>query len=139
MNDFTKSCDILKVDTDLGLVFGFAAVCKVDGEEYFDSQGDHIDEDALLEAAVDFVKSDSVSTDMHARETDGVTPTRDGQVVFVFPLTTDIAKALKITAPQTGLLIAMQPSPAVLAKFKSGEYTGFSIGGRREIDLEVDE
>jgi hypothetical protein len=54
-----------------------------------------------------------------------------GTMVFAFPLTTDIAKAFDITTPRTGLMIGMKPSAEVLAKFKSGEYTGFSIGGKR--------
>jgi len=31
----------------------------------------------------------------------------------------------------------MRPSEAVLNKFKSGEYTGFSIGGIRRVDREI--
>jgi hypothetical protein len=44
---------------------------------------------------------------------------------------------LDITVKQTGLLVAMKPSPEVMKKFESGEYTGFSIGGRRIVDQEV--
>jgi hypothetical protein len=114
-------CSLAKVDAELGLVFGFAIVCKRDGQEYFDLQGDHITERAMLGAAADFMLHSRASGEMHEWP--------DGTVVFAFPLTTDIAKALDITTKQTGLLIAMKPSPEVLAKFKSGEYTGFSIGG----------
>jgi Putative phage serine protease XkdF len=118
---------VVKVDADLGLVFGFAVVCKRDGERYFDLQGDHITEKAMLEAATDFMIHSRVTKDMH----DGA---QDGTVVFAFPLTTDIAKSLGIKTEQTGLLIAMKPSPEVLAKYKSGDYTGFSIGGSRGKD-----
>ena len=131
MEDFQKRCEILKIDETLGLVFGFAVICKVDGEDYYDTQGDHMTESGTLEAAADFVKHSSVSTDMHGRESDGQTPTPDGEVVFVFPLLSDIAKSLDIVTPKTGLLIAMRPSPEVFEKFRSGDYTGFSIGGRR--------
>jgi hypothetical protein len=61
-----------------------------------------------------------------------------GTVVFAFPLTEDIAKALEIQTKQTGLLIAMKPSADVLEKFVDGTYTGFSIGGRRIKDEEVE-
>lgn len=118
---------VVKVDADLGLVFGFAVVCKRDGERYFDLQGDHITEKAMLEAATDFMIHSRVAKDMH----EGA---QDGTVVFAFPLTTDIAKSLGIETEQTGLLIAMKPSADVLAKFKDGTYTGFSIGGSRGKD-----
>lgn len=115
-------CEVAKVDNKLGLVFGFAIVCKQDGKKYFDLQDHHIPEDAMLKSATDFMLNSRVSKDMHRGS-------EDGQVVFAFPLTTDIAKALDITTKKTGLLIAMKPSKKVLAKFESGEYTGFSIGG----------
>jgi Putative phage serine protease XkdF len=123
MLKFDKA-NVVKVDADLGLVFGFAIVCKRDGENYFDLQGDHITESAMLKASADFMLHSRVSKDMHEGDADGT-------VVFAFPMTSDIAKAMDITTKQTGLLIAMKPSAAVLAKFKDGIYTGFSIGGSR--------
>jgi hypothetical protein len=122
----TKNASVVKVDEALGLVFGFAIVCKEAGEPYFDTQSDHIPEDAMLKASTEFMLESRVSGDMHARA--------DGQVVFAFPLTEEVAKALDITTKRTGLLIAMKPSPAVFEKFKKGEYTGFSIGGSRGED-----
>lgn len=127
---FESTCDVMKVSEELGLVFGFAVICKRDGVEYFDLQDDHIPEQAMLEASTDFM-SDTNRTqgDMHKTE--------DGQVVFAFPLTTEIADALAIKTRDTGLLVAIRPSKTVLQKFKSGEYTGFSIGGTRVIDREA--
>lgn len=122
--------ELTKFDEQLGLVFGFAVVSKVDGKPYFDSQGDHIPEEAMLKAATDFMINSRVAKEMH----DGP-PT--GEVVFAFPLTTEVAKALDIQCPKTGLLIAMRPGPAALAKFRAGEYRGFSIGGRRGVDEDV--
>ena len=123
--------DVMKVDDELGLVFGFGMICKQNGEEYFDVQGDHIPEESMLKAAADFMVGDRISGDMHKDV--------DGKVVFAFPLTTEIAKALDITTKNTGLLIAMRPSADVLSKFKSGEYTGFSIGGVRQEEKVVEE
>lgn len=120
-DQFIKA-EVAKIDEDLGLVFGYAIVSKVDGEPYFDSQGDHIPEDAMLKAATDFMVNSRVAKEMHHGE-------QVGAVVFAFPLTAEIAKALDIEARKTGLLIAMRPGPDVLAKYKSGEYQGFSIGG----------
>jgi len=118
---FTKCEQIAKVDDELGLVFGWGIVCKINGEEFYDSQGDHIPEDAMLEAVTDFAKTDRTSGDMHVF--------KDGTVVHEFPLTDEIAKAFGITTDRTGWMVAVEPSPEVLQKFKSGEYTGFSIGG----------
>lgn len=129
---------VLKVHKRLGLVVGYAIVSKIQGEEYFDHHGDHIPEDAMLKASVDFMRNSRVSGDMHQRNDDG-TAKRDGEVVFAFPMTTDIAKSLDIQVEKTGLLIGIMPSVEVLDKFESGEYTGFSIGGRRVRDEAVED
>jgi hypothetical protein len=124
----TGPATVCKVDVEHGVVFGWAIVCKVDGEDYYDLQDDHIPEDAMLKAAVDFMAESRVAKEMHTGEAVGTH-------LFAFPLTTDIAKALDLTTKQTGLLIGMRPeSRDVLNKFKSGEYTGFSIGGQRVVD-----
>lgn len=124
MTQQLQTSSILKVDNKLGLVFGFAIISKIDGEPYFDVQGDHIPEDAMLKASTEFMKHSRTAKEMHTED-------QIGDIVFAFPLTTDIAKSLGITCKHTGLLIAMKPSPDVLEKFESGEYTGFSIGGDR--------
>lgn len=126
--EFSRTSELLKVNDELGLVFGFAILCKVDGEPYIDLQNDHVPEDAMLKAATDFMLHSQISGDMHARS-DDKEPIPDGRVVFAFPLTEEIAKSLDIETQRTGLLIAMKPSPEVLKKFKDGTYTGFSIGG----------
>lgn len=132
---FEARSEIVKVDKSLGLVMGFAIICKLDGKPYFDTQGDHITEEAMLKSTADFMQNSRVSTHMHARDEDRE-PVQDGNVVFAFPLTSDIAKAFGISSRKTGLMIAMKPSADVLAKYASGEYTGFSIGGTRVPDAE---
>jgi len=124
---FGMSIEICKVDKALGLVIGWGIVCKKDDKDYFDTQGDHIPENAMIEASVDFMLNSRMAKDMH--QTDGALP---GSIVFAFPMTSDIAKAYGITTATTGLMIAMKPdSPEIMQKFASGEYTGFSIGGAR--------
>ena len=133
---FKVDSTICKVDDDLGLVFGWAIVCKQNGEAYFDTQGDHIPEASMLNAATDFMINSRMAKDMHGGD-DSVLP---GSVVFAFPMTTEIAKAFGFPETQTGLLIAMKPeSDDILNKFRTGEYTGFSIGGRRIQDEEIDD
>lgn len=129
MDKITDS-EITKVDKSLGLVFGWAIICKNKGEDYFDVQGDHIPEDAMLEATTDFAKS-MVMGDMHTRDADNK-PIQEGDVIFSMPVTAEIAKAFGVTTDKTGWMIAVKPhSEDILAKFESGVYTGFSIGGKR--------
>lgn len=125
------NAEVIKVDRSLGLVMGWAIVSKVDGEEYYDTQGDHIPEDSMLEASLDFMKGDRVLGDMHIKA-------EGGTVVFAWPMTEDIAKSFGIETKTTGLMIAVKPEDEeTLAKFESGEYTGFSIGGKRIEDEEI--
>lgn len=122
---------VVAQDGGLGLVIGFAIVCTEDGQPYFDVQGDHVPEDAMLKAAADFMEASRMASAQH----DG---SNVGTILFAFPLTADVAKALEISSARTGLLIAMRPSdPEVLRRFVDGTYTGFSIGGRRVVDEEV--
>ena len=121
MSDFTASSTVLKVSEELGLVFGYAIVCCEKGEPYFDLQGDHIPEDAMLKASVDFMENSRTAKAMHQGDAIGD--------AWVFPLTAEIAKALDIEAKRTGLLIVMKPDADTLKKFADGTYKGFSIGG----------
>lgn len=124
-----KMASFVKVDEELGLVFGFAIVCNKDGEPYYDLHNDHIPEDSMLTAATDFMLKSRVAGEMHERD-ENRNPITKGTVVFCFPLTTEVAKSLNIKTQMTGLLIAMKPDDkAIVEKFKTGEYTGFSIGG----------
>lgn len=137
MVEFQADAQILKVSTELGLIFGFAMICKVDGEDYYDADGDHFEEQGMLEASTDFAKSERVACIMHARDGTGV-PVQGGVAIHHFPLTTEIAAALDITTKRTGLLMAIAPdAPEELEKAKDGTYTGFSIGG--EVIEAVDE
>lgn len=144
-----KEVSVIKVDEELGIVFGWAIISKINGEDYYDTQGDHIPEDAMMKAAADFMIHSRTGGNMHRAVKDQVTPRqfvrgdyveKAGTVVFAFPFTTEIAKTLGVETKYTGLLIGMKISdPQILSKFKSGEYTGFSIGGRRLSDEEVED
>ena len=114
--------ELLKVDNELGLIMGYAIICTDAGEPYYDLQGDHIPESAMLEAATNFMKSSRMAKEMHEGDVAGT-------VVFAWPMTKDIATAFGISVEKTGLMIAMQPNEAMLKKFKEGTLSGFSIGG----------
>lgn len=133
MADHVKDIEvrIAKVDEDLGIVFGYAIICKDEGEDYFDSQGDHIPEDAMLEATSEYMKGKRIAKDMHVGGS-------VGQVVFGFPMTEEIAKALDIQVRKTGFIVGMKPyKDEMLQKYAEGWYTGFSIGGKRVEDRSV--
>lgn len=124
-------CKVAKVDDSLGIVFGWAIVCEEDGHPYVDLQGDYIPPGAMLKAAAKFAKGKRTGGDMHR--------VADGTVDFLMPLTDDIKKAFGIDCQRVGLMIGMRPdNDETLEKFRSGERTGFSIGGRRIKDTEVD-
>ena len=128
---FELRAEVLKVDTGLGLVMGYAIICTKEGKPYFDLQDDHIPESTMLKAALEFMENSQVAKEMHTGE-------QAGTVVFAFPMTADIAKAFRIVTDTTGLMIAMRPEKDMLEKFQLGELTGFSIGGLRLQDEEVD-
>jgi hypothetical protein len=130
---------IAKVDDELGVVLGWAIVCKVNGEDYYDLNIDqdgphagkrvpeHVPEPTMAKAGLQFVDSGAVGNEMHEGPDVGSYP-------FVFPMSSDAFAKLFGTddvPPKTGLLVGYRPPSDVLAKFKSGEYRGFSIEGRR--------
>lgn len=135
---------VCKVDDTLGVVLGWAIVCKVNGEDYFDLNIDHdgphagqrvpehVPEPVMAKSALQFVESGAVGNEMHEGPDVGTYP-------FVFPMTSDAFKSLfgaNDAPPKTGLLVGYRPPADVLAKFQSQngkppEYTGFSIEGRR--------
>lgn len=120
---FETRVEVLKVHDELGLVLGWAVICKEKGEPYFDLQGHHIPEAAMFKSAADFMTNSRRAKEMHSRP-------EAGTVIFAFPLTEEVKKAFSIECDKTGLMIAMRPDQEMLAKFKSGELKGFSIGGR---------
>jgi len=127
------SATICKIDQSLGLVFGFAMVCKIDDEDHFDKQGHHIPEETMLRVMAKAVdRGPIIAKDMHSGE-------QIGTYVFAFPLTTEIAKSLDITIKQSGAIVAMKPdSTEILEKFVTGERTGFSIGGTKAVFEDVE-
>lgn len=119
---------VLKVDEDLGLVFGWAAICKTeDGAEYFDKQDQHLPESEMLKASLDFMRNSRGMDAMHDEQ-------RVGDVFFAWPMTAEIKKAMGFRGGQTGLMVGIAPEPGAMAKFHSGEYRAFSIGGWAQAD-----
>jgi hypothetical protein len=140
-----KVNDVVNVDSEHGLVFGYAIVSKTrdsfDGEfePYYDLNIDHdgvykgqrvpenITEDAMFKAAVEAAETGIQMAANVQHEGEDV-----GSYYFMFPVTEEMAKALDWQVKKTGLVVGYHPGdPDVLAKFKNGTLTGFSIEGER--------
>ena len=118
---------------------------------------DHIPENSMLRAALKYADSGRVAGDMHKsaggftvpihpKLVQAVGPASNpfakvvvrGDVPFLFPLTSEIAKALEIQTQSTGLLSGIRPDDELRKEFEAGNYTGFSIGGLRIRDRLVE-
>jgi hypothetical protein len=140
-----KVNDVINVDEEHGLVFGYAIVSKTrdtfDGEfaDYYDLNVDqdgvhkgqrvpeNITEDAMFKAAVD-----GAATGMQLAGDEEHAGPDVGSYYFMLPVTEDIAKALDWQVKKTGLVVGYHPGDdEVLKKFKDGTYKGFSITGER--------
>lgn len=129
---FEKHVEVCKISEELGLVFGWAIICTENGEPYYDLQGDHIPEPAMLKAAAGHMQNGGATKEQHQRGD-------AGRGVFSFPVTAETKEAFGLQCNRTGLMYAMRPDAEQLERFKSGELRGFSIGGRRIRDRVVEE
>lgn len=123
-------CQIAKIDEEKGLVFGWAnANAEWTGEELClveDEQGSMIEDQDLEQAAYTFTREGYGLDERHDWE-------RCGYLVESMMVTNEKLAAMFPGQPlpvgKRGWWIGMKPDPAIFAKFKSGEYKGFSIGG----------
>lgn len=116
---------ITKIDEEKNLVFGFASVVEnEDGTPVVDSQGDVLTPDELEKAAYKFVLEVRKAGEMH-RTIEGV-----GDLVESVVLTKAKREAMGIAPGASGWWVGFKVAPEIFAKVKSGEYAGFSIGGR---------
>lgn len=114
---------VLKVDAGRRLVFGYAMVAVDKGQIYVDSDKSYIPQDVILDSAIDFMLHSRKSDEMHNERT-------QGDVLFAWPFLDGISDDIAQPADGTrGLAVGVRFTPAVFAKFQSGEYTGFSGGG----------
>jgi hypothetical protein len=122
-------CEVSKVDSSLGIVFGWGIVCKVDGAAYYDLQGDHISEEEMCRAVVKFMETGAAADVMHDEQA-------IGKVFLSMPITSDMAPAFG-TLRKTGWFVGWRPADrSIVKRFQPGpngeppELRGFSIGGR---------
>jgi hypothetical protein len=116
--------EILKVDSDERLVWGWAYVSTLNGEVSVDHSDESVGPETLVKAATNFMLSVRTAKAMH--QGDSV-----GEVVHSFPLTKELGQALGVTSDKEGWIICMKiHDEEVWQSVKSGKLSAFSIGGR---------
>lgn len=114
----------LAVEPRLGIAIGFLFVSKFKGEDYYDLHGHHIPEAEITKACLWFVENGGAMDVMHDRKKAGSAP-------FVFPYTTEFAKAVGNEKPiYTGMAFGVKPTdPTTLKRIDRGELVAFSLDG----------
>lgn len=122
--EMDKAADILKLDNERRIAWGWASVSTLKGELVTDLQGDTITPSEMEKMADRFMASARTAKAMH--EGDSI-----GEVLHSLPLTADLAKALGIETDREGWIIGMRiHDDATWAAMKAGQFAGFSIGGK---------
>lgn len=116
--------EILKVDEEQRIIYGWASVVTEKGEPVIDRQGDVIEPDTLVKAVNEFMEHVRVGKTMHEGE-------ETGKVIHSLPITKEICDALGIQTDREGWVVAYKVyDDNVWGRVKSGELRAFSIGGR---------
>lgn len=124
VSEMTKDVTIVKVSEEDRIVYGFASVFTVGGETLIDLHDDIIEPRTMEKAATTFMINSRKGLSMH-------TGVQTNTIVHSMPLTKEIADAFGIGIDKEGWLIGVHVSDdESWAKVKSGEFRGFSIGGR---------
>ena len=117
---------VLKIDDDQRIIYGWASVTTYKGELVVDLQGDVIKTDTLHKSINEFMKGVRVGKLNHSGE-------QVGQIVHSFPMSKEICEALGIQSDKEGWITGYHVTNDELWKaVKSGEYAEFSIGGRAQ-------
>lgn len=115
---------VIKVDDEQRIVWGWASVTTVNGEPVKDLHGDVIETSTMVKAADNFMLYNRTAKAMH--EGDGI-----GFVIHSLPLSKELGEALGIYSEREGWVVAMKIlDEDHWRRIKSGEFRGFSIGGR---------
>lgn len=115
---------VLKVDNEERLVYGWASVISENGKTLVDRQGDVISAPTLTKAVNKFMQHVRVGKEMHSGNQIGV-------VVNSWVFTKELNKAIGVQSGREGWVVAFKVfDDDVWEKVKSGELSAFSIGGR---------
>ena len=115
---------ILKLDKKEQIVYGWASVISENNIPVVDTQGDIIDAETLVKATTDFMLHSRTAKSMHVGE-------QKGTFVHSFPLTNEIKNFFGIICDKEGWIVAAKvQDQETWKRVESGDFTGFSIGGR---------
>lgn len=115
---------VLKVDDDERLVYGWASVISENGKTLVDRQGDVISAPTLTKAVNKFMQDVRVGKEMHSGKQIGV-------VVNSWVVTKETNEAMGIQSDREGWMVSFRVfDDEVWKRVKSGELSAFSIGGR---------
>lgn len=121
--DIANGFQVIKVDHEQRLIFGWASVTKVDDEYVVDRQGDWMRTETLHKAVNNFMKSVRVGKLMHQGE-------RVGDIIHSFPVSKDIMDALGFQTNKEGWIVGYYvENDAAWDDVRSGKYAELSIGG----------
>lgn len=124
---FQASAPVAFAKGKLGLYLAWAAFSKRNGEDFYDSHGDHIPEDDLVAGALSLAKSRLLKVEHNGADR--------GDIPLVYPMTTDIAKSLGLESKDSGLLIGFRPDAELAAQIDAGEIDQLSISGRAMAEM----
>jgi len=119
-------CKAAGTSSELGCVFGYAAVESIGGDAYFDTQGEQVPALVMAKAFVD--APDQVVTKV---QHDGEAV---GKVVFAMPIGLDESSDLVSKSGTKGVYVGCSFDEDTLAKFADGTLTGFSIAGSGTVE-----
>ena len=116
--------DIIKVNQEERLAYGWAYVTKADGEVSYDHSKEWMTSDTLTKAATDFMLNSRTAKSMHSGE-------KVADIVHSLPVTKEVADALGIQTDREGWIIGVRVNDEETWQMvKSGKLSSFSIGGR---------
>jgi len=123
-HEVTKTTEILKVDRERRIVWGWASVSTMKGELVTDLQGDRITPSEMEKMADGFMRSTRAAKVMHEGDV-------EGEVIHSFPLTKELAEAFGIQTDREGWITGTYvTSDDAWERALKGEFRGLSIGGR---------
>ena len=124
VGDIVKRIEIKKANEEKRIVYAWAYVCSVSGDQVVDHSGDVIDEEEMERMAYDFMEEYRDGGEMHNRR--GV-----ASAVASMPFTKELQESLGIDVGKVGWLIVFRINDDdVWEKVKNGTYKMMSIGGK---------
>jgi uncharacterized protein YndB with AHSA1/START domain len=118
-----QECEILKVDEEQRLAYGWAYVSTQGGQISYDHSREWIKPSTLEKSATEFMMTARVSKLNHSGE-------QIAEIVHSLPVTKEVAESLGIQTDREGWIIGVKVfDEDVWENVKSGKLSSFSIGG----------